>query len=225
MSRVNQTYPNHENSYFMGFERSLEFERLWFRLERLERWKELAIRPSPEECDTDDALFLDREIDDVRELQERCSHVRDLMNKHLPPIQQALDDVVLVPTTSNIPDAGLGLFYKPPSSRDAIPKGTTICFYTGHIHNFHSSLKLEDKSYLMMVQGTTLVDPRPLKHIKARYINDPLNENLVNCKYVPEELRSAVVATKDIMPGEEILVSYGDAYWRQHKTAGRRLNG
>ena len=122
---------------------------------------------------------------------------------------------------SSIPEAGLGLFYEPKTADSMIPKGTTICYYTGHIHNFQSSRKLEDKSYLMMVEGDVLVDPRPVTQIKARFINDPLNENMTNCKYAPEELRSAVVATKDIYPGNELFASYGEAYWKSHKTPGR----
>jgi len=50
----------------------------------------------------------------------------------------------------------------------------------------------------MNVREDILVDPGPLLHIKARYKNDPLNEKYVNCKYVPEKFRSAVIATHDI---------------------------
>ena len=78
--------------YFKGFERSSEFENLWWRLQRLEKWKELAIRPSPEECDTEDEMMLEKELDDLDELQERCDQVRLRMNQALPPIQKALDD-------------------------------------------------------------------------------------------------------------------------------------
>jgi len=73
----------------------------------------------------------------------------------------------------------------------------------------------------MNVREDILVDPGPLLHIKARYINDPLNEKYVNCKYVPEKFRSAVIATRDIHRGEEIFASYGDGYWSLQKTPGR----
>jgi len=74
----------------------------------------------------------------------------------------------------------------------------------------------------MIVQGDVLVDPGPVKSIKARYINDPLNEELTNCKYVPDGFRSAVISTKIIQPGEEIFASYGESYWTQN-SGGRIL--
>jgi hypothetical protein len=209
----------HERHYFMGFERSQKFEDLWRRLEQLEKWKELAIRPEPIECDPDDLIFLEKDVDDVAELQKRCETVRRLMNEILPPIEKRLDDD-LIPKSSNIPNAGLGLFYQPSSSSNPISKGTILCYYTGHIHNFQSARLIKDTSYLMMVQGDVLVDPGPMKHIKARYINDPLNENIVNCKFVPDAFRSAVIATKEIRLGEEIFVAYGDTYWSGHDGIG-----
>lgn len=214
----------HDERYFKGFQRSKEFERLWFRLQRLEKWKELAIRPSPVECDPEERKLLENELDNIPELQERCLAVRKQLNEQLPPIEEAMDDH-FVPKPSTIPNAGLGLFYSPPQKGcTVIPAGTILCYYTGHIHNFQSSKLIQDKSYLMMVQGNILVDPGPLKHIKARYINDPLNEALVNCQYVPQELRSAVTATRDIYPDEELFASYGDMYWKSQKVIGRRLD-
>jgi hypothetical protein len=61
----------------------------------------------------------------------------------------------------------------------------------------------------MLVDGGILVDPGPLPQIKARYINDPLNDRFVNCKFVPDKLRSAVVATRMITRGEELLLLTG----------------
>jgi SET domain len=219
---------------FQGFHGSEPFERLWNRLETLERWRELAIRPSEEDCHLEDIDMLHQEVDDYLQLVERCAHVRQVMNDHLPPIEQAMDDV-LVAKPSAIPGAGLGLFYEPGIStfssddtRDervvSISQGTVLCFYTGHVHTYHSARHIQDRSYLFVVQGNTLVDPGPCPHIKARYINDPLNESWVNCKYVAEAIpRAAVVATKTIEPGEELFASYGDGYWSQHATIGRRL--
>jgi hypothetical protein len=58
------------------------------------------------------------------------------------------------------------------------------------------------------------------KDARENYLTD---DNL-SCtpQYVPNKLRSAVVATRMITRGEEIFVSYGDAYWAQHETLGRR---
>jgi hypothetical protein len=211
-----------DQSYFKGFKSSTKFERLFRRLEALERWKELAVRPSPEDCDPDEQSLLEEEFDDCVELGRRCDNVRTLMNDNLPPIQEALDEE-LVAKTSAIPDAGLGLFYEPGLQSKPIPAGTILCYYTGHIHNFQSARKLQFRNYLMSIQGDVLVDPRLLPHIKARYINDPLNEDSINCRFVPEEFRAAVVATKEIRPGGELFASYGDAYWSQHEAFGRIL--
>jgi hypothetical protein len=212
--------------------RVLQFEHLSRRLEMLELWRELAIRPKREECVEDSELF-DRELDDVQELTERCLRVRELMNDSLPPVEEA-HDRHLMARRSGIPNAGLGLFFDTSTELEeevsndgedgtSIDTGTIICYYTGHIHNYHSAKGLEDRSYLMLVNGGILVDPGPLPHIKARYINDPLNEKFVNCKFVPDKLRSAVVTTRMITRGEELFVSYGDAYWAQHETLGRSI--
>jgi hypothetical protein len=209
--------------------RVLKYEHLSRRLEMLELWRELAIRPKREEC-VEDSDLMDRELDDVQELTKRCLQVRGLMNDSLPPVEEA-HDRHLTASKSGIPDAGLGLFFDPSREEEvsndgedetSIDTGTIICYYTGHIHDYHSAKGLKDRSYLMLVNGGILVDPGPLPQIKARYINDPLNDKFVNCKFVPDKLRSAVVATRMINRGEELFVSYGDAYWAQHETLGRR---
>jgi len=221
--------------YFKGFEWTEELDNLFKCLEIIEKWKELAIRPaSSEECPPTFIDLFSRDCDDLSELQRRCLTVRDTLNESLLQIETTIWDRHLVPKTSGIVSAGLGLFYLPISSSSSstkkqdddrrqdddrqqiiniIPKGTTICFYTGHIHTFHSAKKLQDTSYLMSVLGNILVDAKPRTDIKARYINDPLDEEAVNCVYCPEEYRSAVVVTRDIHPGEELFVSYGDIYW------------
>jgi hypothetical protein len=134
------------------------------------------------------------------------------MNDNLPPIEEAALDEELLAKTSAIPDAGLGLFYEPGCQDKPIPAGTIMCYYAGHIHNFQSARNLQFRNYLMNTQGGVLVDSRCLPHIKARYINDPLNEDMINCRFFPEEFRAAVVATREIRPGEELFASYGDAY-------------
>jgi hypothetical protein len=196
----------------------------------LELWRELAIRPKRKDC-VEDSDLLDREVDDVQVLMERCLRVRTLMNDSLPPVEEA-QDRYLVARKSGIPDAGLGLFFDPPTplgledSNDddltSIDAGQIICYYGGHIHNYHSAKGVKDRSYLMMAAGDILIDAGPLLHIKARYINDPLNDEFVNCKFVPDKLRAAVVSTRMISRGEELFAAYGDAYWAQHDTLGRR---
>jgi hypothetical protein len=194
------------------------FDKLKRRLEMLELWRELAIRPKRDEC-FDDLDLLERELDDCEELSRRSLKARQLMNGNLPAVEDERDQD-LVPRPSGIPKAGLGLYFEP-INQEPMLKGETICYYSGHIHNYHSAKSLKDRSYLMRI-GDVLVDPGPLPEIKARYINDPLDEHYVNCKFVPGELRAAVVATRVIEPTEELYVSYGDGYWAQHDTLGRQ---
>jgi hypothetical protein len=207
------------------------FKRLLDRLETLERWRELAIRPSEDSCDEEDKPLLNEEVDNLQELQRRSLHVRTLMNQHLPHFESPVEEC-LVAAPSQIPESGLGLFYRPTvqlngEPPEAIPAGTILCYYYGHIHDFQSVRTITDKSYLMLVGGSVFVDPLPCPDIKARYINDPLNEDLINCEYVPEEkhFRSAVTSTEKILSNTELFVSYTDQYWNQQPYTGNKFKG
>lgn len=199
------------------------FADLLKRLEGLERWRELAVRPDC--CDPSDLDLLAVATDDVKALAQRCLSVRSLVNANVPTVSGPHDDR-LVPRPSTIPNAGLGLFYE---AREAFPAGRVLCYYYGHIHNFHSARHLVDRSYLMLLAGDVLLDAGPLPSVLSRYINDPLNDPYVNCRFgldattttTPAGHRCAVVTTRDIQPGEELFVSYGQAYWSQHSTPGR----
>ena len=197
-----------------------EFMEWKLRLDYLESWRELGIRPCPNECHADDFDFLCQEVDDVNQLHQRCLMVRREMNQLLPPHDLARDNDLVV-QLSGIKNAGQGLYVTGKLS-EAIPCGQVVCYYTGHLHNFHSSRELKDKSYLLMVSGDIFVDPQPLPQIKARYINDPINESLVNCifKAEPSLSRCSVVSLRDIYPGEELFVSYGELYWSQQPYMG-----
>lgn len=207
------------------------FEQLFDRLEKLEQWRELAVRPSEDSCDEDDKPLLRDEIDNLQELEKRSLHVRTLMNQQLPVLKASVEDN-LVASSSQIPDSGLGLYYRPSSLQDETPKkipsGTILCYYYGHIHSYQSVRSIvSDKSYLMLVGGGVFVDPAPCPEIKARYINDPLNEDLVNCEYVPEaeNFRCAVTSIKEVLPNTELFVSYGEMYWSQQPYTGNTFKG
>lgn len=184
----------------------------------------LIVRPLQNECYLEDRDLLSVEWDDLKELNRRRLCVREKMNHCLPEHELALDGH-LVPRTSTIPQSGQGLFYNATDMTRTIKAGTILCYYTGHRHNFQSQKCLQDKSYLLNVAADIFVDPGPLLAIKARYINDPLNEDAVNCVFIPEpeHFRCAVVAKRDISPGEELFVSYGECYWSQQKVAGTAL--
>ena len=218
-SKEDQQIEIHQDEQQQG----TSFDKLRSRLETLERWRELAIRPKKEDCDPLDLDMLNDDFDNLPELSKRCTQARSAMNDNLPTLQTA-QEANLVARPSNIPEAGLGLFFDPTIPGMKLRAGDVVCYYGGHIHNFHSSKKLENKDYLLLLDEDILIDAGPLPAIMARYINDPLDDQLVNCKFVPEKsfFRSAVVATRDISPGEELLVAYGDAYWSQ-RSMGRQL--
>lgn len=205
----------------------MDFQSICKRLEYLETWRELAIRPLKEDAHPDDLHLLEKDDDDLHLLFKKCLQVRKEMNQNLPQHELALDNELQV-KTSQILDSGNGLFYEP-GHEDAneICEGSTLCYYTGHRHNFHSQKYLEDKSYLLHVDGDILVDPRETLDVKARYINDPLNDRLVNCKFVPDpkEFRCKVIATRTIYPGEELFISYGNIYWEQQPYEGKIFQG
>ena len=202
------------------------------RLEILERWYELAIRPaSIEECpeeDTDLLSSVREEADDLPLLKSRCLEARKQMNEHIfdafKSLRIAMDND-LSPLPSRIPNAGLGLFFTPTkdSRHRTIRKDCVICHYWGHLHNFMSAQQLEDHSYLMLLQGQVLCDAGPLSQIKARYINDPINEAYINVVFRPKDDYCEVVALRDIHQGEELYVSYGKAYWTSQKCEPRIL--
>lgn len=184
----------------------------------------MQVRPCDQECHIEDRQMMLWENDDLLELEKRCLEVRCELNQNLPPHELALDDLLVV-KLSSIPNAGNGLFYKPLDDSGVIYAGSTICYYTGHRHNFLSQKHILDKSFLLNVTGSLLVDPGPLTSIKARYINDPLNEQSINCIFVPQPklFRCAVVATRDIIKDEELFVSYGEIYWSQQRHTGTVL--
>jgi len=64
--------------------------------------------------------------------------------------------------------------------------------------------------------GIVWIDAESDPTILARYINDPLLPLAYNVKFVkrPESSHAEVVATRDIVEGEELFVDYGAGYWR-----------
>ena len=119
-----------------------EFDKWRRRLSQLERWYDLAIRPSMEDCHPDDKDLLNHKVDDMDELKRRCISVRKEMNRNLVPHLGNYESH-LNPRKSRIPEAGQGLFYDPKESclddANSIPPNTELCYYWGHLHNFQSS--------------------------------------------------------------------------------------
>jgi len=51
----------------------------------------------------------------------------------------------------------------------------------------------------------------------AGYINDPLDDDQCNVRAVWRGHRCYIIATRDIEPGEELLMAYGSTYWMQDR--------
>ena len=115
---------------------------------------------------------------------------------------------------SLIPDAGKGLFTKKP-----IAKGTRIVEYKGIVTTWKEVDDDNGKNgYIYYINRNSVINARPLTKTFGRYANDAgglkkIKELKNNARYVIDDLRVYIEATKDIEAGGEILVRYGKEYW------------
>lgn len=115
--------------------------------------------------------------------------------------------------TSTIPGSGQGLFTK-----TFIAKGTRIIEYKGNITTWKEVKDDWENVYLYTITSKHVIDARYQKKSLARYTNDAKGITRVkgiinNAEFYNEGLQAFIIATKDIKPGEEILVNYGKPYW------------
>jgi SET domain-containing protein len=115
---------------------------------------------------------------------------------------------------SSLPKAGKGLFTK-----TAIKKGTRIVEYKGRLQSW-KEVKAQDgfNGYLMYITRNAVINALPAVKTLGRYANDAMGLTRIegmrnNAEYVSEGSRCFIEATKNIKPGEEILVGYGREYW------------
>ena len=106
--------------------------------------------------------------------------------------------------------------------------GATICEYRG-IRVDPEVVQKEgyEGKYVFEVRmkGVRVcIDAKEELSCYGRYINDPLDESLLNAKAVVRGGRLMIVATEEIRPGDEIFLSYGSEYWmdRLEKLSGER---
>ena len=115
---------------------------------------------------------------------------------------------------SLLPNAGKGLFTK-----IAIKKGARIVEYRGTIRLWKDVRHLDGyNGYLLRLSRTHAIDAQPLRSGKGRYANDAMGLARVmglrnNAEYLIYGDRCFIEATRNIEAGEEILVSYGRAFW------------
>jgi hypothetical protein len=116
-------------------------------------------------------------------------------------------------TDSTLPGAGDGLFTTKP-----IKKGAVICEYTGDRvvetdPNYENPYALEIKE-----RPPTFIDSSKTNEPgEGRWVNDPRGPGKnASLDYDEKTKRAVVTALRDIEPGEEILVDYGEEYpWRE----------
>jgi hypothetical protein len=117
---------------------------------------------------------------------------------------------------SKIPGAGKGLFTK-----QFIEKGTRIVEYKGRITTWKNVLDGKHfNGYVYFINRNHVIDAMRRKTAIARYANDARGHNKTkgvsnNSEFVVENKRVFIYAKKDILKGEEILVSYGSEYWKE----------
>ena len=139
--------------------------------------------------------------------------VTDLINKRKPGYDKCSV------FESSIPNAGLGLF----ATRN-IPAKEKICSYEGPQvsqervdegygkTNDYLAEVVTDRSTGEMI----IIDGEGMSHF-GRFANDPLDDLAVNAKIVWVGNKAVLVATTDIVAGDEILISYGTGYWKERE--------
>ena len=149
-----------------GRDTPVHYAHLARRLRDLERWYALGDRPSsqpssppvsvslslppPPLLPPDDSDLLASPVDDLGALRTRCDHVQEAMWAARPA--PAVDATLRV-GASIIAGAGYGLF-----TTEAIGAGVACCFYSGNVHSLKSSMRLDDRAYLMRI-GRPVASP------------------------------------------------------------------
>ncbi|MEO8412623.1 MAG: SET domain-containing protein [Ginsengibacter sp.] len=130
----------------------------------------------------------------------------------------SLPQIQLRVKKSGIPGAGNGLF-----TQQFIARGARITEYTGEITTWKKVLQIEKETkvlnrYLYYLHANHVIDADNQLETFARYANDAkglmkISGLVNNCKYVEDNGRVFMEATKNIPAGAEILISYGREYW------------
>lgn len=119
--------------------------------------------------------------------------------------------------TSQIPDAGMGLF-----TRVDIPKGTYIIEYKGKITSWNDADHMDgDNPFLFHVHDDHVIDGSKKKSL-AKYANDAKGLTRIkglknNSEFVEDGVRVYIQAARFIASGSEIFVDYGPDYWKTVK--------
>lgn len=122
---------------------------------------------------------------------------------------------------SMIPNAGLGLF----ATRQFPPK-KKIVEYTGRIISVKEANKLPNSNAYLAQLGQRVIDGEdPLQSSVARYANDPRKSGMkANVKFTANYAKKTMwlESVKVIKAGDEILLPYGDDYWKESESNSSR---
>jgi SET domain-containing protein len=130
----------------------------------------------------------------------------------------ALYELFLETKTSQIPNAGLGLF-----TTVAIKKGDRIIEYTGKITTWAEADHMNgDNPFIFYVNENHVIDASKTRKSLAKYANDAKGLTKVkgltnNAEFEEDGLKVYIIATKNIKPNQEIFVDYGPDYWKTVK--------
>lgn len=140
--------------------------------------------------------------------------MKKLLNTINPP-----ESAYLYTTTSQLTDAGNGLFTAIPIYKDEV-----IALFKGEILTDKQAVlrakKGNDKYFITMLDGS-IMDSMNVNCF-AKYANDAIGfadsgfKN--NSKIGLDELDNVcIIATRKIKSSEEIFCSYGKRYWQKHR--------
>jgi hypothetical protein len=120
---------------------------------------------------------------------------------------------------SKIRNAGMGCFAK-----TMIPAGIILGGYHGRHMTRAERDRVRDGAYIWKIHDNLYVDAKNHKSRKTnplRYVNGAKTkrqQDKINCEVRffgvdPSSLRVYYIATRNIFPGEELIISYGDSYF------------
>jgi len=106
-----------------------------------------------------------------------------------------------------------------------VEKGEWIARYSGEPLNRKECDKRSKSQYRVQVHKNLFLDAADVKHFEGRYINDPRgSKHKANARFAGNYATNIcsvtgytwirIYATRKIRAGEEILIDYGDDFWK-----------
>lgn len=122
---------------------------------------------------------------------------------------------------STLPDAGKGLF-----TLSDIKKGQIVCEYEGERITWKQAIERNDENkggYVYYINKNNCIDAFQFKTTFGRFANDASGVGRIegfrnNSTYDVVKNKVYIRATRNIVSGSEIFVSYGRAYWNIMKS-------